>query len=211
MPVLLLVILMSVCQPAFDVSAARAAFLADSGSAGGTFEADDGASLFYRLWRVRDGRQPMRVAVFLHGIGNHSRAYADFTRYIAASGTLVYGLDLRGHGLSDGPRGTMDYGRVINDIIGFFGFVRRAHPGERYIMIGESMGAAFALRYAAMRNDSLSALVLVAPALTASDETVWDISSLAVMTHLQDWRCPRLSHPMRSGRVRQSGTSPVLP
>src|ERR1700676_3626420 len=60
--------------------------------------------LFYRHWpgsTTWNGR----VVVVLHGIGYHSAPYKVIADALNPHGTEVYGMDARGHGLSQGRRG----------------------------------------------------------------------------------------------------------
>ncbi|MFT4087942.1 MAG: alpha/beta fold hydrolase [Gordonia sp. (in: high G+C Gram-positive bacteria)] len=69
--------------------------------------------VYYRYWRTAE--QPFASLVFLHGYGEHSGLYHRFAEQLNAQGINVWALDQYGHGLSDGPRGTLD---SMDDAIG---------------------------------------------------------------------------------------------
>ena len=67
------------------------------------FTSKDGTELFLREWKATK----MSTTAFLifHGITAHSELYAMIGKPLSEMGWSTYGLDLRGHGLSEGPRG----------------------------------------------------------------------------------------------------------
>src|SRR3984957_21083246 len=64
----------------------------------------DQTRLFYRHWPATTAWNG-RVVLVLHGIGYHSAPYKVIADALNPHGTEVYGLDARGHGLSQGRRG----------------------------------------------------------------------------------------------------------
>jgi len=168
-------------QSNLDVAELRRAELARPGPAVGELIADDGAHLFYRYWLPQDGAAVARVLVLLHGIGEHSLPYAAFASHLVEQDVAVYALDLRGHGLSDGRRGTQRLRNVLDDARAFVSQVRAAHPGAQLFLLGESMGGAFALRYAHEYQQDLDGLILVAPALEVAGRMVWRPSNLTIL------------------------------
>ncbi len=102
-------------------------------------ETSDGKVLFLRRW---DAAAPSRTAfLVLHGITAYSGPYgALLAREVAAAGFSVYGLDLRGHGLSDGRRGDIPgRERLVDDLGETLAFVRTKVP--RIVLLGHSLGA----------------------------------------------------------------------
>ena len=86
-------------------------------------------------------------AIFSHGIGEH-RGRHRYLREILGPHYNLLRYDLRGHGLSLGPRGTIDhfshYARDLADIISH---LRTSHQMNRYILLGHSMGALITCDY----------------------------------------------------------------
>ena len=129
-------------------------------------EAPDGASLCIRTWRPTAASGVRHVAILAHGIGLHSEPYALLGHPLAEAGVAVYAPDLRGHGLSDGPRARLSgVDTMIDDLDAVVGLAAERHPDRPPVFIGESMGGLYAMAYAAAREGALSGLVLINPAL----------------------------------------------
>src|SRR5271154_6140479 len=71
------------------------------------FTTSDGVTLFLRRWNP-DSLAPVKTGIavlIFHGFTAHSGAYNMAGVPISAAGYTTFGLDDRGHGLSDGIRG----------------------------------------------------------------------------------------------------------
>jgi alpha-beta hydrolase superfamily lysophospholipase len=102
----------------------------------------DGKTLFLRAW------EPLvssKIAVLIfHGITGYSGFYDTIGVPVSKAGYTVLGLDLRGHGLSDGKRG--DYPnkqRLLKDISETISFIKAKFPV--LILLGHSLGNLVAL------------------------------------------------------------------
>lgn len=124
----------------------------------------DGTALFFRHWPAENWNG--RVVIVLHGIGYHGGPYKVIADALNPAGTDVYGLDARGHGLSQGRRGFLATpGQVVADMTAMLQSVQRQRPEARIFLLGDSMGADLALCYAKDHSDQLAGLLLLAPAL----------------------------------------------
>jgi acylglycerol lipase len=119
--------------------------------------------LFWRGWLPAD---PSGVVLLCHGLGEHAGRYGNVVDAVLPDGWAVYGLDLRGHGLSGGPRAHFD---SYDDLLVDLDVLRRAvvarHPDLPVVLLGHSMGGQIALAYALEHQADLAGLVLSAPAL----------------------------------------------
>lgn len=125
-------------------------------------ETSDGKVLFLRRW---DSAEPSRTAFLVfHGITAYSGPYGPLlARELAAAGFSVCGLDLRGHGLSDGRRGDIpSRERLVEDLGETLAFVTGKAP--RTILLGHSLGALNAVLAANAFPDRIDGLVLVSAA-----------------------------------------------
>jgi alpha-beta hydrolase superfamily lysophospholipase len=129
----------------------------------------DGIKLHLRRWPAPP---PVHGTVqIVHGLGEHIGRYAELAAELNAAGWNVAGHDQRGHGRSEGPRGSIvgDYTLLV-DLAAVTDHVRGS---GRHVMLGHSMGGLIAARFAAeslMNSASrwardIDGLVLSSPAL----------------------------------------------
>jgi acylglycerol lipase len=143
----------------------------------------DGTRLFYHSWPAEDWNG--RVAVVLHGIGYHSGPYRVIADTLNPHGTDVYALDARGHGMSQAPRGFVGTtAQVVEDVASMIELVRQQRPSAKIFLIGDSMGADFALAYARENSPRLAGLVLLALALNLHWSQFLSLESLRLMPYL---------------------------
>jgi len=110
----------------------------------------------HRLCGWVRGSGPVRV-VFLHGIGDHARVW-DAIALALPSDICSLCVDLRGHGDSSwsqhGEYARGDFGRDVEVVLQDLGPAPIA-------LVGHSLGAWLALRYAALHGERLVALALL--------------------------------------------------
>jgi acylglycerol lipase len=97
----------------------------------------DGKTLFLREWSAIP-KSKVGILI-LHGITAYSGPYAMIGVPLSNAGFTCYGLDLRGHGLSDGNRG--DYSSkelLLQDLKATLDFLNQNH--EKLIILGHSLG-----------------------------------------------------------------------
>jgi acylglycerol lipase len=124
-----------------------------------------GLELFRRWWRAElvDTDPPTAVVVLVHGAGEHSGRYEHVAERLVGDGYAVHALDHRGHGRSQGPRALID--RVDYAVTDLDALVSAAVAHESaasipVVMVGHSMGAMIALRYARDHQHRLDGLAL---------------------------------------------------
>jgi len=108
----------------------------------------DSKTLFVRRWLAM-GEARVSVLI-LHGITGYSGPYGKLVAdELADAGVDVFGLDLRGHGLSDGTRG--DYPseeRLVSDLAETIALVKS--KSSKLVLMGHSLGVLAAV--AALNN-----------------------------------------------------------
>ncbi|MGL6208444.1 MAG: alpha/beta fold hydrolase [Paracoccaceae bacterium] len=111
--------------------------------------ADDGTVLFAGLFeRGPQGPGGMQVVILFHGAGaNMTVGYLDLGRDLhALTGVKVMVPDVRGHGMSQGPRGyAADRGQVWRDVDLWVAQAQQLWPGAAITLAGHSAGAALCL------------------------------------------------------------------
>jgi alpha-beta hydrolase superfamily lysophospholipase len=109
--------------------------------------------------------------VFIHGLGEHRRArpYPPFFEKLAARGYAVLAYDLRGHGVSQGPRlYARDFAMLADDAARAVALAADEADGRPVFVIGGSLGGLIALSCAFAPHDSLAGIIAGAPALDAN-------------------------------------------
>lgn len=130
------------------------------------FVTGDGLTLFVRRWNpdtLVAAKRDIAVLI-LHGFTAYSGPYAMAGVPISKGGYTVFGLDYRGHGLSDGNRGDApgrerwigDFAEAVKYIKGL-GF-------KRVIVLGHSLGVASAICVADSVPNDIAGLVLLSGA-----------------------------------------------
>ena len=144
----------------------------------------DQTRLFYRHWPAEIAWNG-RVVVVLHGIGYHSAPYKVIADGLNPQGTEVYGLDARGHGLSQGRRGYVGTSIEVGaDVECMIRFVQEQRPAAKIFLLGDSMGADLALNYAKRNSRELAGLILLALALNLDLSQFLSLESLSLMPYL---------------------------
>ncbi|MBR9922622.1 MAG: alpha/beta hydrolase [Bacteroidetes bacterium] len=129
---------------------------------------DDQQNLFLRLWEAPTVQKSVAVLIF-HGITAHSGAYARAGEVLSQRGIPCFGLDYRGHGLSDGNRGdNPGRDRWIADLKEALSFVKNL-GFEKVIVLGHSLGVAAAIYLTKASPDSIDGLILLSGAYKARE------------------------------------------
>ncbi len=126
----------------------------------------DGVTLFLRRWNpdsLTEAKKDIAVLHF-HGFTAHSGAYEMAGLPLSEGGYTVFGLDYRGHGLSDGNRGDnpgkdrwyADLAEAVKYVKGL-GF-------SKVVVMGHSLGVASALCAANAVPDDIAGLILLSGA-----------------------------------------------
>ena len=123
----------------------------------------DGITLFLRKW---ESPSPSNKAILiLHGITAYSGPYEMFGNAISKTGFTAIGLDLRGHGLSDGIRG--DYSskdRLIRDLVETISFLKKQF--STLLIFGHSLGVLSAFMAKTNSKEKIDGLILLSAGKT---------------------------------------------
>jgi len=119
------------------------------------------ASLSYLEWRPPGDREPQRVLLLLHGLGDNAWVWGELGAALAASGCLAIAPDLPGHGDSAKPTVTEAYefttiAQQLAALLVFSGYTKAA-------VIGHSWGGKLAAAWLQAQPQWFSGLVLVDP------------------------------------------------
>ena len=131
-----------------------------------TFTTSDGETLFIRRWdpdTIEAGKQDIAVLIY-HGLTAHSGAYEMAALPLSEGGYTTFGLDYRGHGLSDGNRGdSPDKERWIADLVESVEYVKSL-DFQRVVVLGHSLGVAAAMCVVDAIPEEIAGVVLLSGA-----------------------------------------------
>lgn len=150
------------------------------------FHMRDGFLLPARIWQPPAGTAPRGVILALHGFTDSRDGWEYPAPGFAAAGYLVVAPDQRGFG------GTADRGvwagerTMVDDAAELAARLRAEHPGQRLIVMGESMGGAVAMCLAASAPATADAYVLFSPA-------VWGRAEMPLPVRTALWAASRVA------------------
>jgi acylglycerol lipase len=121
------------------------------------------------------GAEPRAIFVAIHGLTLHGRRYRVLARALVMYGAGVVSMDMRGFGrchfdpktfsTSEDDRTKVDHEKSYTEIVKLLEAVRKKYPGQRLVVMGESLGSTFAVRLAAEHPTLVDGIVLSAPAV----------------------------------------------
>ena len=125
----------------------------------------DGARLPMLIF---EAKEPRAVILALHGFNDYSSAFAapGPGPWFAANGITLVAIDQRGFGRAPGRGLWAGDRRLAADAAVVAGLLREKYPGQPLYLMGESMGAAVAMRMMALDDrPDVDGLILSAPAV----------------------------------------------
>ena len=88
-----------------------------------------------------DVENPSKVMCIIHGIGEYIGRYDRMAKVLNDAGIAVIGVDLPGHGLSEGKRGhAAPRAHVLDVVTAILDFATERYPGVDIVLYGHSMG-----------------------------------------------------------------------
>jgi len=129
----------------------------------------DGLSLFGQNWQSEI--QPKAVICLIHGLGEHSRRYANVADALTQAGYVIFAFDLRGHGKSEGLRGHIpSYEAIMQDISSLLEVTNKKFPQLPLFLYGHSLGGNLVLNYVLRHQPHLKGVIATAPWLRLAFE-----------------------------------------
>lgn len=125
----------------------------------------DGNQLTGQRWDAAT-EKARAVLLVVHGMGEHSRRYAETAEFFADNGFVVYAYDHRGHGLSKldgrdlGDLGPNGWQSLVAEIGVIVERAVRAHPDLPLVILGHSMGSFATQQYLLASSDVPDAVIL---------------------------------------------------
>lgn len=127
-----------------------------------------GVRIVYDVWTP--DAAPRGVVVLSHGFGEHARRYDHVAQRLGDAGLVLYALDHRGHGRSEGKRVYLrDMSEYTGDFHTLVGIAAAEHPDLKRTVLGHSMGGGIVFAYGVEHPDAFDTMVLSGPAVDASE------------------------------------------
>jgi alpha-beta hydrolase superfamily lysophospholipase len=117
------------------------------------------------------GENARAVIVMVHGIGEHIQRYTYWADLFRKEGIAFTGVDLPGHGRSDGRRGNIKSYRLLDEMINIMiDSCRKTFPGIPVYLYGHSLGGGIVLDYILRVNPGIKGAIVTSPWLRLSFE-----------------------------------------
>ena len=122
----------------------------------------DGLKLQGYRWSVEN---PVAVMSLVHGLAEHCRRYEKLAQYLNRNKIDVVGVDLRGHGKTEGPRGvSQQYADIAGDVSALVEETKSQYPELPRFLFGHSLGGGLVLHHGMTTvDDTLSGYLASAP------------------------------------------------
>ncbi len=121
----------------------------------------DGVELHYRRWEGLNGRG--ENVLLVHGLGASTFSWRYTAPILQEEGFRVVAVDLPGFGLSERKTGLDHSAWARAELL--WTFLEQVFPGEKWNLVGHSMGGATVTAMALQKPEETESLVLVAGAL----------------------------------------------
>jgi alpha-beta hydrolase superfamily lysophospholipase len=106
------------------------------------------------------------VIVFVHGIGEHIHRYDQWAAWFNKEGIGFTGVDLPGHGHSDGNRGDIKSFDLLAEMIDILiKSCKQTFPGCPIYLYGHSLGGGIVLNYLLRRKPNIKGAIVTSPYL----------------------------------------------
>lgn len=117
------------------------------------------------VW-INPHREPAGIIICVHGLGLHHRSFDSFAKQMIKEGFIVIAFDVRGFGsyLSSQGQEKLDLDACVNDLKDVVSEIKGDFQDQPLFMLGESMGGAIALRFAAKFPELTDGVVCAVPA-----------------------------------------------
>jgi acylglycerol lipase len=117
------------------------------------------------------GDNTRAVIILVHGLGEHIQRYAHWADLFKKEGIGIAGVDLPGHGRSEGTRGNIkSYARIEEMLDILLNTCKKTFPGLPIFLYGHSLGGNIVLDYLLRKNPKIKGAVVTSPFLRLAFE-----------------------------------------
>jgi alpha-beta hydrolase superfamily lysophospholipase len=115
------------------------------------------------------GENTKAVIIFIHGLGEHIHRYINWADLFKKEGIGFVGVDLPGHGRSEGKRGYIKSYSLVREMIDILlKSCNNTFPGTPVYLYGHSLGGGIALDYLLRRKPKIRGAIITSPWLQLS-------------------------------------------
>lgn len=121
---------------------------------------------------IKSPGENIRAGIILvHGIGEHIQRYSHWVEKFNEKGFGIVGVDLPGHGKSDGKRGKLNSYSLTDEMLDFLiAEFKKTFPEIPVFIYGHSLGGGIVLQYILQKNPEIKGAVVTSPWLRLSFE-----------------------------------------
>ena len=117
------------------------------------------------------GENTKAVIILVHGLGEHIQRYIYWADLFKKEGIGFAGVDLPGHGRSEGRRGNIKSYVLLDNMIDILlNSCKKTFPGIPVYIYGHSLGGTIVLDYLLRKNPKVKGAIITAPWLRLSFE-----------------------------------------
>jgi len=115
------------------------------------------------------GQNSRANIIFVHGLGEHIGRYVEWAEMLNKEGIGFTGVDLPGHGKSDGARGNIKSNFLTDEMIGILiDGIKNTFPGNAVLLYGHSLGGGIVLDYILRKAPEIKGAIVTSPWLKLS-------------------------------------------
>lgn len=123
-----------------------------------TFRSVDGLKIFYRSWQPE--APPRAILVINHGVNSHGGQHAWTGEQFRKLGFVVYAIDMRGRGRSEGKRFSVDnVSEHVSDLHQLIIIAKQSDPELPLFLLGHSAGGVVSCIYILDHQEELAGLI----------------------------------------------------
>lgn len=124
-------------------------------------KSSEGLGIYGADWQVE---KPRAIIALVHGVGEHVGRYHHFADYFNKNEIGVVGIDLLGHGKSEGKRGhTASYAALMDQVDLLLNYIAKNYAGQLIILYGHSGGGNLVLNHLLKRDSPVIGVVATGP------------------------------------------------
>jgi alpha-beta hydrolase superfamily lysophospholipase len=111
------------------------------------------------------------VILLVHGLGDHIQRYSHWVNMFMEKKIGFVGMDLPGHGLSDGKRGNIKNYSLISEMLDIMiSEYKKTFPGIPVFLYGHSLGGGIVIEYILKKSPSITGAIVTSPWLRLTFE-----------------------------------------